>query len=54
MNTLTWPLVVALLSLSPEFRCTHDRRESDGERYMSACGGLYQIPESWTCVEVAR
>jgi hypothetical protein len=43
-----------LLSLSPEFRFAHDRRECDGERYVELCAGLYQRPETWACVEVAR
>ena len=54
MNILTWPLVIVLLALSPEFRCSSDRRESDGERYTSVCAGLFQRAETWTCVEVGR
>jgi hypothetical protein len=47
-------LHLATLCLSPEFRFTHDRRSSDGERYTEICGGLYQRPTTWECVEVRR
>jgi hypothetical protein len=47
-------LHLATLCLSPEFRFTHDRREADGERYTEICGGLYQRPTTWECVEVRR
>jgi hypothetical protein len=43
---LLWPL--------PSFRVRVDRRESEGERYVSACVGVFQRAETWACVEVAR
>lgn len=51
---ISFVVTLVLLSLSPEFRLRHDRRECDGERYVSICAGLYQRPETWTCIEVER
>jgi hypothetical protein len=45
---------LVLLWPSPDFRLRYDRRECDGERYVSICAGLFQRPETWTCVEVKR
>jgi hypothetical protein len=41
---LLWPL--------PQFRFTRDRRNFDGERFTELCGGLYQQPYTWACVEI--
>lgn len=54
MTAITWLITVALLALSPQFRFTHDRRSFDGERYVSMCGGIFQRPETWACIEVKR
>jgi hypothetical protein len=54
MTTLAWLATMAMLCLSPHFVCTSDKRHIDGERYTTTCGGLYQRPETWSCVEVAR
>lgn len=35
-----------------DWRWRSDRRNYDGERYTEYCVGQYQIPETWTCVEV--
>jgi hypothetical protein len=54
MTALTWLITIALLALSPQFVFRHDRRNIDGERYVELCGGLYQRPETWVCVEIGR
>lgn len=49
--------LAALLALATpwnDWRWTGDRRESDGDRYVEFCVGQYQIPETWTCVDVDR
>lgn len=51
---LAFLVTILLLSLHPDFRLSVDRRERDGERYGVVCGGLYQRPETWTCLEVPR
>lgn len=51
---LTWLVALALLSLQPRFCFTHDRRNFDGDRYVEFCGGIYQQPYTWVCVEVPR
>lgn len=54
MTLLHFLLTVLLLSTSPQVRYSKDRREFDGERYTEYCVGIFQIPESWNCVEVPR
>lgn len=52
MTALTWLITIALLALSPQFRFAVDKRESDGERYVSVCGWLYQRPWTLACVDI--
>ena len=52
MTFLTWLVTLVLLAPSPEFRFTHDRCNYDGDRFYQLCGGLYQRPETWACIEV--
>lgn len=54
MTVLVWLITIALLAVSPSFRCTSDRRQFDEERYTELCGGLYQRPETWACIETGR
>jgi len=54
VSLVVWLITGGLLALNPEFRCSRDRRSFDGERYVELCGGLYQKPETWACLEVAR
>lgn len=51
---IAFVVTIALLSLSPDFRFSVDRRECDGYRYTEICGGLFQQPTTWTCLEVPR
>lgn len=53
-EVLTWLLTIMLLALQPQFVFRHDRRNFDGYRYVELCGGLYQQPYTWACIEVAR
>lgn len=54
MNLLSWIVAVVYLSTFPTVRYTRDRREFDGERYTEYCAGLFQVPETWVCVDVPR
>lgn len=54
LPVIPWLIAVGLLSLFPDFRCSHDKRQFDGERYTEICGGRYQQPETWACIEVPR
>lgn len=54
LSALPWLLVLALLSFLPDFNCSIDPRNFEGERYTSICGARYQRPETMVCVEVSR
>jgi hypothetical protein len=45
-------LSFVLLALQPRFVFRTDRREFDGDRYLSVCGGLYQQTASFVCADV--
>lgn len=52
MTVISWLVSVVLVSLSPQVRYRRDVCNYDGDRFVSLCAGLYQIPESWSCIEV--
>lgn len=52
MIVLEFILHVILTATSPQARFTRDLCNYDGDRFVSLCAGLFQIPESWTCIEV--
>ena len=54
MKLAIFLITIALLALSPQFRIVADKRESDGERYVSVCGWLYQKPWTMSCLEAGR
>lgn len=52
MTAFLFVLHVVLMALSPQSRFSRDVCNYDGDRFVSLCAGLYQIPETWTCLEV--
>jgi hypothetical protein len=51
MTTLIWLVTIALLALSPQFRIVADKRESDGERYVTVCAYVRLRPATMACLE---
>lgn len=52
MTAFLFVLHVVLLSFSPQVRYSRDVCNYDGDQFVSLCVGLFQVPESWSCVEV--
>ena len=52
MTFAAFILHVILTALSPQARFTRDVCNYDGDRFVQVCAGLFQIPESWLCLEV--